>query len=404
MSPLLRIIPIVAVAAILAGWLGYRQAYNISSSKGVISGESGKSDRRQRPIEKRGDKAADLRRLLDRPANSRTSDEGWAIISKLSIRQIKDVLATLPRGKELDPAQDQEMMLYFCWAQIDPLEALEAAGRESEQNNERATMLRSAFTAWMRTDPDAAYQWAMQSPSFDKRVAFRQMAKLLALLPAEESLEKGRTYGPEVTTNLLSRLGGSMVATPEDRAAFLDILRRNGGEAGKSDTILRPFIRTWGAADPPGALAGLKDLPMDERTRENFRRQVTTDWTEQDPGSVIAWMTSADNPQPLKDRVQMYREWAESDPEEASQEFENLSRLSPGFRDEIMKSLLTSYHQGGRVPSGRNADSDRRLFSNLKIHYDQWNIHDPERASAWAETLDPALRQRLQTQDLHEKD
>lgn len=403
MSSRLRILLVIAVAAVLAGWLGYRQAYIYSSNKDSVSEAPRTKDRHPRPVEKASDPAADLSRLRKGPVNAKTSGEAWTIISRFSIRQIKDALADMPQGKPTDAVSDQESMLYFCWAQIDPLEALEAAGEEIKKNKEKTMILDSAFTAWMKTDPDAAYQWAMKSPTIDNKVAFRQMARLLDSLPPEEALEKAKAYAPEVMKILMTRLGGNMAETAEGREKFLTLLARSGFNPQESARSLSSLARSWAEADPVAALAALKDLPMDDKAREESRRILTLYWTERDPAAVIAWMTGGENPQPLAAQTRIYQKWAEQDPEQAALEFENLSRQSPGFRDEVMKSLLTSYHQGGWIPFGRTKDSEARLFSRLKIHYDQWATHDPEHASAWVGSLDPTLQQKLKSSDLHEK-
>lgn len=394
-----QIVIIVSAAVVLAGWMGYNRAYTAAVTADGMDKSSSTNERRSRPAGSRSDKMEDLRQLLKRPVNSRTSAEEWTIISGFSIRQIKDSLKTLSSGDQSEAVRNQAAMLYFCWGQIDPLQALEAAKRAGKKGDGMNQMIHAA---WMKQDPEAAYHHALSSPE-TSRYAHSMMAKLLSSLPMNEALEKATSYGPEVRRIVLSSLGGTMAGTAGEREAFLAALARSGSDTADSSAVSNSFARTWGAVDPAAALAGLKDLPMDDGTRERTRNQITRYWTEKDPAAVITWMTSADNPQPLANQVEVYRNWAEKATDEAVKQFDALSRQSPGFRDEVMKSLVISYYQGGWIPFGRSERTDGEMFSRLKNHYDQWTTSDPADASTWLESLEPALQERLTSSDHHER-
>ncbi|GAA5120248.1 hypothetical protein JIN84_20630 [Luteolibacter yonseiensis] len=398
MSSRMWIILFTAAGSFVAGWLGYRQAHPPLPPPPAITKAARQDARRTRPADTKSEPLEELRLLRERPFNLKTSGEAWTVISRFSIRQIREALAEISAGDRTDAAMDQEAMLYFCWAQIDPLEALEAAGGKDEKQT-----LHSAFTGWMKKDPDAAYQWAMKSSRIDKKLASLEMATLLYSLPPAEALEKAEACDPQVKTLLLGRIGNAMAETEEERAEFLTMLANSGVAPGESAYALKAFVRSWADSDPAAALDGLDDLQLDGGVREQTRRQLLNNWIEKDPAAVIAWMTSGENPQPVKEQVAIYQKWAERAPEDASMAFENLSQLSPGFRDTVMKNLLASYHQGGWIPFGRNSRSDAMLFSRLKTHYDLWTTHDPGQASAWLASVDPALQERLKSPDNDEK-
>jgi hypothetical protein len=376
--------------------MSHRHAYTAALESGAA--ESRPRERRLRLTVERREQTEGLRLLLKRPVNSKTSAETWAIISEFSIAQIKEALAALP-PESSEAVAMQEMTLYFCWAQIDPMEALEAAARVKQRDGDKGYLLDSAFTAWMKRDADAAYRWGMASPDIDRKTVNRQMAKLLSGLPSDEAWKSAETCDPAVRQALLSRMAGTMAVAPADREAFLKRLAASGLQPKESAASLNNLARTWGAVDPAAALAGLGGLPMDDATREKTRWQVTKDWTARDPAAVLAWMKSGGNPQPVRNLVEVYRNWAESDLNAAAEEFETLSRQTPGFRDEVMKSLLTSYYQGGWIPFGRTANTDTLLFSRLKTRYDRWSSSDPGQAAMWLGAQDPALQQRLQTRN-----
>ena len=408
MSSRVRIVLITAIAAILVGWAGYRRAYVVSVRADTPGTPPITRESRVRPIEKRPDKMNELRQLLKRPANARTSNETWAIISGFSISQIKLALEQLSADGPSDAVQTQERMLYFCWAQIDPLEAMEAAGREdkiakAKKSSNNRQLLSSAFTAWMKQDPDAACRWGLSSADIDHRWIANLMGNQLSALPMQEALEKAKAYDASVLQCLLSNLGARMAWTPADREVYLAQLASSGVGSRDVAAVLRSFIQNWGAADPVATIEGLKNLPLDPEKQQNARKQILTRWTKKDPAAVLAWMSTGENAQPLQKQVEVYNEWVENSPEEAARQFDTLSRQSPGFRDQEMKSLLTSYYQGGWIPFGRNSSSDGRYFSQLKTHYDQWTASDPGQAAAWAATLEPALQQRLQSPDRHEE-
>jgi hypothetical protein len=394
----LRIILIMSVAAFLAGWLSYRQAYTRSSDKTRISNTSRTNDRRPRALEAKSDDMEVLRQLLARPVNARTDDETWTVVSRLSIARIKDALAALP-VESTRASQYQEMALYFRWAQLDHLAALESA-QQAAAGERKMMATRSAFTAWMKMDPGAAYQWARKSQAVSSRIISLQMMKMLSSLPTDEALEKAKDCSEEMTSLYLSKLGESMGDTPEKRHAFLDVLARSGSSFDGPEAPPWPFIQSWAKSDPVGARAGLDDLPMDEALRLYLQELVTLEWIAQDPGAVIAWTGKGEAPEDLN-RTEIYRSWFDDRPEEASLQFENLSREVPGLREELMKYFLTSYYQDSW--DERDANVDSLLLSRLKTHYDLWATTAPAQASAWIASLDPELQQKLKTPDPHEK-
>ena len=405
MKTRIRPILLTSVTALLAAWLSYRQAYQAESPVARTEPEStspanGRQRRERNPA--RADKMEQLRGLMKRPSTTRNAADAWEIISGMSIGQIKQALDGISEESATDAGQGIEMMLYFCWAQIDPQEAVEAAVEEGKRKwtdpsmNEQQ-LLFSAFSAWSKRDPEAAFQWVQSSDIPDRKFFINQIGKYLSTLTPGEAAERAKAYGTDVQKAVLVHQANGMTATPESRQAFLDAVAASGIPAGDSNVILKQFARNWGYADSAAALAGLDGFPLDDEQKAQARQWIMAGWAEKDPADAIAWVVKENSPDSMRKQVDIYKKWADNWPGEAADSLDALSLQSPGLREEVMKSQLTSYYQESWIPFGRNEGADAYLLSRLKTHYDHWSAATPADAAKWLESLEPSLREKLQT-------
>lgn len=398
MSIRLKPLSLTLIAALLVGWLSYRQSYRphavaVAPNVKIASSANG---RESREIAVRVDKVEQLRGLLGKPFNFRSSSEAWDIISGMSVAQIQQALDAIPREKESESAQNMARSLYFRWAQIDPTQAIKAAvleERDADRSPNILYVLSSAYDGWFKQDPEAAFRWAQTASPDNLRFYAPQMGSYLATLPPTEAAEKMKTYGPAVAKEAISCLGLGMMSSPEDRKAFLDRVANSGMTAGDSKDVLERFVRNWGSADPASALAGLDGIPLNDGEKSQARKRIIADWTEKKPAEAFAWATKESTPNARADQMFIYEKWVASTPEEALTAFDDISSRSPGFREEVMKSQLELYYQ-------RNWRSDyleNYLFDRLKKNYDHWAALARSDAEKWLGSLEPSLQQKLHT-------
>lgn len=392
----MKLLSLTLVAGLLAAWISYRVSYRSSftiAHPEMRSFSSGKA-RPSRNLPVRTDKIEQLRGLANRPLNERSSAEAWAIISSMSVARIRQALDAVSDGKTSKSVQELEESLYFRWAQINPLEALEAASHV-EDSTEKGPLLASAYTAWFKQDPEAAWRWAQTSTLLDKRDCTRLMGRYLATLPPAEAAEKMKTCGPDVVKSSIGYQGPAMISSPEDRKAFLECVANSGMSQADSEIILKDFIRNWGFADPAAALAGLDGIPLSDDEKFQARRRITTGWAEINPVEALAWVAKENPPHAMAAQMAIYSKWSAAAPAEAVAALDGICRDTPGFREEVMKSQLESYYQKDWIPFGRNEAMEKNNFSHLKSHYDDWAATAPADAERWLGTLEPALQQKL---------
>ena len=400
MSIRLKPLSLTLIAALLVAWLSYRQSYRphavaVAPNVKIALSASG---RESREMVMRVDKVEQLRGLLGKPFNFRSSTEAWDIISGMSVAQIQQTLDAIPREKESESAQNMARSLYFRWAQIDPTQAIAAAAlEEKKEDADRSPnllyVLGSAYYAWFKQDPEAAFRWLQTaSPELQQSYSYL-MGRYLATLPPTEAEEKMKNYGPTVAKEAISCLGLGMMSSPEDRKAFLDRVANSGMTAADSKEVLKRFVRSWGSADPASALAGLDGIPLNDGERSDARQRIIADWVDKKPAEAFAWATKDGTPNARADQMFIYEKWVASSPEEALTAFDDISSRSPGFREEVMKSQLESYYQG----NWRSDYLETYLFDRLKKNYDHWAASAPSDAEKWLGTLEPSLQQQLHT-------
>lgn len=396
-------LPLVVLIAAAAAFFGHRTGFSTAMEERTATQTAPSAvDRRPRPHPDRVDPKESLRLLLGRPGNSRTRGEAWAIIRQLSIGEIQDALHQVSTFPESDATRLQNAMLYQRWAQIDPVAAMEAVTALPKEEGEREIMMTCAFVAWMKQDPDAAYQWGGKSPEFEQLEPSRMMANLLSGLTPAMALEKADSYGAEVHKATLLKLARDLSTTPEDRAEFLAELARSGRNDEEKAASLGAFVETWGRGDPLAALGAMDGFALDDGTKQQSRNRITRDWAERDPTAALAWLAAAENAQPLKSQVDAYTRWAAREPESALNQLDQLERQSPKLREGIMDSLVGSHTRGGWTPWGESAQAKNSDLMKLKAHYTHWSERAPGQAAAWLANQDSALQGKITSTGVHE--
>jgi hypothetical protein len=395
----MKLLLLTLVAGLLAAWICYRVSYQSGVATAQPGGRisSHGRERASREIPVAADKIEQLRGFLNRPFNERGSAEVWAVVSSMSVAQIRESVHMILQNKATDSAENMVNCLFFRWAQIDPMEALAAADSQRKDGGSEnfSGALLSAFNGWFKRDPEAAFRWAQTDSGSNERFYISQMGGYLSTLPPTEAAEKMKTYGAAVIKAAFSYRARANFTSQEDRTAFFTSVANSGMNAADSQTVLKSFARNWGFYDPAAALAGLDGIPLNDDQKSQARQWIMAGWADKNPIEALAWVAKENPPHAIADQIAIYNKWLSTAPKEAVAALDELCRDAPGFREEVMKSQLQSYYDEGWVPYGRNISSDKFLFSRLKNHYDDWATTAPADAERWVGTLEPALQQKL---------
>jgi len=200
--------------------------------------------------------------------------EQWRRIRAFSEEETKEALAamgdSLPKWESA--GHDAREMLYYRWAEFDPV-AANAAIREADSDGFSSTRA-AVMTAWIKQDPSAAWNatkgeegmWACT------RSVRGDVADMLVASYSEDddatAIQKAGMLGDEeayVGSIVIETRVKQAAADPERRVAFLRAVSKYPNEVVRNYACYSLFSK-WGELDPVAALAavGTASLPREE--------------------------------------------------------------------------------------------------------------------------------------------
>lgn len=339
---------------------------------------------------------------------------------------------------------DVVRVLYIHFASIDPTAAADHVLAVRYQ----PSWLAAVFRVWAHSDLDAAVRHAQSLDTSPKGVVARALLEmdlapwqqemiaenldagmLLAALHAREELAS--TTPQQAWTNALSlpaggqqdrRLGMAALAwAKEDPAAALRAIGEYTGNAGR--WMAGRVLADWAKSDRPAALRWLSEQEVSDRAKTqawmlaaaiaetdinaaldaidrmpawaqpDAKTAILEPWLRADLPAVLEWFAS----QPLADqqsfRHTVARAFARRDPEQALHWALTTDRkVREGIVDAVFQWIDDKTTAEGLF---RRID-DPQLRAGLvwKLHFD-YAPDDPGAALRWADSFDPATRDRL---------
>jgi len=388
-----RILVVIAAAS-LAAVLGYWRGMEEASGEAVAENDGPPNRQtRERRGEVRQDPMNRLEGLRGRWVSHAVKMESWAIIRGFTVSQIKEALEDVRPNGMTSAEIEQVKMLFYRWAQIDPVAALEAAAAPPHESHSAAI---AALAAWMKDDPDAAFHWAEAQP---QRHLYHHgmMAKHLASGDRRRALESAASYEEEMSRHVITELARRVGGSAEDRAEFLDLIANH--DPGLLAAAKEALVSSRSEHEPEAALDEIAGAISDPVAADQARGQILISWSHEDPAEALAWMKVNPNPLSIRARVRIYGQWTMRAPEAALEGFASLAE-EPGFGEAALNQLLVEHLRSKPLEDAGQPPN----FRGRQLHpwFQAWNAANPGSAAAWMDSLDHSLRLGFQPQPEHE--
>jgi hypothetical protein len=315
------------------------------------------------------------------PANE-TADI-WKVVSRMppgqiadAIRQIEAQPGYLPRKSAILSA------LYFHWAESDPQAAL--ADAEAMPDEEARTgLVRSVLAAWMRTDPDAAYDAVKTTESeYYGRTMLVQTWTPQSLFEAlGRHLDKHR--------DLLGWYCASLDDKPEAREEMLATLARKprmkDGDWGES-----LLFRKWGYRDFDAAIAKAQT-----QVSPHMKQQLVRENVEGQPHKVLPWAAKNGYPPGGPDWENGYANWlGQGNGAEARSWFK---QQAPLWEQQGHLAAVASFYARdfGHAERLGLTNEQTAAGQGLAGVIERWGQKDPQAVRKWLDTTTDSARKYL---------
>ncbi len=321
----------------------------------------------------------------------------WKVVSRLPMERIPEALRQLREAREQVPEGSRnaqrlaeiESALYFHWAETDPQAALANVvampeTTEPAAQTRKGLLLTSVLTAWMRTDPNAAYRAVKD----DEKLEYFGRDLLVRTWTPENVFQNLNLY-PENHQLLLGWYCGAAAEDPARRNAILSALRENP-ELRDRNWGYQLLFRSWGYQDFNAAVAEAENLKLPGMIQQLVRENL-----ELRPQKVMPWAAQRDIPPggPLWEKG--YSEWLGFDGPGARQWLKEQAPLweSNGHSSAVAGFLAQDFTNAQSMKFTTEQEAAARRLTEL---VGRWKANDPEAAEKWLDTAPQPARQLLE--------
>ncbi|RYD21375.1 MAG: hypothetical protein EOP88_11635 [Verrucomicrobiaceae bacterium] len=320
----------------------------------------------------------------------------WKAVSRLPKETLPDAFRRLREKRAITASDspdaqwldDIESALYFHWAELDPQAALAdvVAFPETTDESERTRkgqLMKSVLTAWMRTDPNAAYR----SVKDDEKLEYYGRDLLVRLWKPENVFENLKLY-PENHQLLLGWYCGAAAEDPVKRNAMLVALKEQKDMQHRDWAYLLLF-RSWGYSDFGSAMAEAEAQQLPGTVK-----QLIQDNLRSNPWQVLPWSSTKDIPPGGPRWEEGYSQWLDMDGPSAREWFNKQAPLweSKGHSAAVAGFLAQDLDDSQQ---NKSSDGEEAAAKNLTELMNRWKGKDPATAAKWLETAPPAARKLL---------
>ena len=350
-------------------------------------------------------------------------------VGKLSLSEIQAALAQtalLPKDADRDSLRAQ---LYRAWAAKDPQAAWQAAladplsknngyllgavaGEMAKTNpnaaiemtlklsmgERRATVMRSVFTEWAKTDAAAALAYSNAHPELpvDSFAFTTGLSRLAAQDPANAAklaltMKDSLTRGSSLNTVMTAWVGKS----PGDAVKWAQSL----SDPSQRRDAIAAAIGAWAKVDPQAALAHAQSI-TDPDTRANTLKKGFNDWFRMDPTAATAYMAAPGNEQIMQSLGYSFGYMTDSlTPKERAV---LLAQIPEGkAKEDMLRGLTSHLIRKGQFNQALEMlndmpDSSMRDYSVAKLGED-WATANLDAAAAWLKIQPPSTDRDLAT-------
>lgn len=322
----------------------------------------------------------------------RDSDECWSIIRGFSVEDIKAYLGDLPTNTKSGSNAELTSMLFYRWAQLDPVAAGNAVLLPPYQNLYYQEPIYAVATAFLDRDLDGALRWAASSGSNDAKSMIENYAgRLLAIQDPQHALDRAAAEFPSAVPSIIQTLFQRMGDTEESRREFLTNTLGKVSTENWSKSINDVAFK-WSNKDPEELQALLAEFE---------RAGIPADLIKSFEGSVLAASIYENSAQGLyqmhldsaaspDQKLDYFGYWLAHNPDQATAwavETNNADLISSTVKKQSLQLLQNGWQPGG--------DDNHASMQGLYRQFKSWRQHEPEAANAWFESMPSDLRADL---------
>ena len=378
----LRALLVLACGAV--GYIAGSPEHSPTSAGRILKWKAAPRGIDQTRTRKIGDPVLELSNLLHGKGGRKT--ELLSIISRIPADRMPEaarLLREYAETQQLDETNWELMQewneftaaLYFHWAEMDPHAAL-ADAMTFTQRQRKNTAVSGVLTAWMRTDPDAAYRAVKD----DQQCGYLARNMIVQLWTSENVFENADRY-PEKRGDLLGWYAIGHIGNVARRDAMLEDLRKRPDLKERS-WVYSLLFRAWGYEDFGEAIAAAskEKIPWLEK------QLLDENLGGKDTSKVFGWATTNGHLPSGPQWEKGYGTWLITSPAEARAWFatESPKWIGAGRNDLVAGFLATEVNAPISTPEPPPEALAAR--DTLTRHWQTWQAADPKAADRWLDT------------------
>lgn len=304
----------------------------------------------------------------------------WKVVSRLPATDIPEALRSLREARSVTASwttaekrlAEIESALYYCWAESDPVAALANVSAmpgppDRKSNTMRVELLKGVLSAWMKTDPNAAYRAVKDVYEFSH--VGRDL--LVKTWTADNVFENLKLF-PDKHKDLFGWYCVAAAQDEDQRNAMLKALKEQP-DLQDHDWGYEMLFKEWVVLDIPAAMAEAKKLD-----RPGFEKSVLEIALNQQPAVAIRWAVSQDIPPDNQAWTFAYDRWLDINMTEAEKWLEE---QAPAWETGDHFQAVADF----RIQQlSRFEKIDLNVYQPVWIDLmTKWRAKDPDAAEKW---------------------
>ena len=323
----------------------------------------------------------------------------WDMVQYLDGNELSYLMTELDGmsgGQELMAVR---MMLLNRWATQDGQAAMESVFSQENQGMMQGVSAMGAMMGWMRTDPEAAYQWVQANG--DKLSGARAMGMSkeqlegmyfanLARTDFDGTMAKLDGMDGKMQNVVIAQLAQGAVGDLERRDELMSYLKGKGDD-DLLESARRNIVTQMAWQDPEGALAFIESENPGAEQRDELEQSLSSMWSHSDPQGALEWQSEKlQGTENAGEQIaDTFGRWVSQDETEAAQWLASQGeefQTDSVFQNAGQQLLGQQNYERSAEWYGQVLDQDERA-SNYQGLYAMWSREDEAAANEWRAQL-----------------